>query len=342
MKVGMRKPSLKKSVKARTIGKAKRSVKKAVIPGYGKKGMGWVKDPKKAAYNKVYNKTTFGVNDIVRVASSNKSTKKQNYKRSNNSNSVARSGNKILELENTLGVDTSAKNKPAYCVYLGLFLIILGTSISALLIFGIVLDIIGMILMSKKSYWNAYRWNRAMLMYVKNDYLKCETYLNKLSPEEKEKEPYKIMLNLLKDDSIRAETEDFEKVTVSNCLNKTNNINIESDIESEVYNKIKNILESNNVDIEPLKMRHTGVYTDICYFNILFRLKLNGKKRYILSNIENQELEGNEFILEQPSKAESGRYKNRIVFTSIEIIGSLENYIIEEIHKSIEEMNNSR
>ena len=151
-----------------------------------------------------------------------------------------------------------------------------------------------MILMSKKSYWNAYRWNRAMLMYVKNDYLKCETYLNKLSPEEKEKEPYKIMLNLLKDDSIRAETEDFEKVTVSNCLNKTNNINIESDIESEVYNKIKNILESNNVDIEPLKMRHTGVYTDICYFNILFRLKLNGKKRYILNNIENQKLERNE------------------------------------------------
>ena len=61
MKIGMRKPSLKKSVKARTIGKAKRSVKKAVIPGYGKKGMGWVKDPKKAAYNKVYNKTTFGI-----------------------------------------------------------------------------------------------------------------------------------------------------------------------------------------------------------------------------------------------------------------------------------------
>lgn len=26
----------------------------AVIPGYGKKGMGWIKNPKKAAYNKVY------------------------------------------------------------------------------------------------------------------------------------------------------------------------------------------------------------------------------------------------------------------------------------------------
>lgn len=47
MKMGMRKPSIKKSFKARTTGKAKRAIKKAVIPGYGKKGMGWVKDPKR-------------------------------------------------------------------------------------------------------------------------------------------------------------------------------------------------------------------------------------------------------------------------------------------------------
>ncbi|HAQ0976890.1 TPA: hypothetical protein IW700_002070 [Enterococcus faecium] len=59
MKIGMRKPSIKKSISARTTGKAKRAVKKAVIPGYGKKGSGWIKDPKKAAYNKVYKKTTF-------------------------------------------------------------------------------------------------------------------------------------------------------------------------------------------------------------------------------------------------------------------------------------------
>jgi ribosomal protein L40E len=58
MKFGIRKPSLKKSLKARTTGKLKRSVKKALIPGYGKKGMGWIKNPKKAAYNKVYNKTS--------------------------------------------------------------------------------------------------------------------------------------------------------------------------------------------------------------------------------------------------------------------------------------------
>ena len=64
MKLGPRKPSIKKSIKARTTGKVKRSVKKATIPGYGKKGTGWIKDPKKAAYNKAYNKTTFGVNPL--------------------------------------------------------------------------------------------------------------------------------------------------------------------------------------------------------------------------------------------------------------------------------------
>lgn len=60
MKYGVRKPSVKKRVSARTKGKATRAIKKSVTPGYGKKGMGMIKNPKKAAYNKVYNKTTTG------------------------------------------------------------------------------------------------------------------------------------------------------------------------------------------------------------------------------------------------------------------------------------------
>jgi len=42
MKYGMRKPNWKKSLSARTKGRATRAVKKALIPGYGKKGMGWL------------------------------------------------------------------------------------------------------------------------------------------------------------------------------------------------------------------------------------------------------------------------------------------------------------
>lgn len=67
MKFGFRTPSLKRSFKARTTGKAKRAVKKAFIPGYGKKGSGWIKNPKKAAYNKVYNKTSFSLKDLFNL-----------------------------------------------------------------------------------------------------------------------------------------------------------------------------------------------------------------------------------------------------------------------------------
>lgn len=66
MKFGLRTPSLKSSFKARTTGRAKRAVKKALIPGYGKKGMGWLKNPKKAAYNKVHNKTSFSIWDLFK------------------------------------------------------------------------------------------------------------------------------------------------------------------------------------------------------------------------------------------------------------------------------------
>ncbi|MCI8978565.1 MAG: hypothetical protein HFI99_16390 [Lachnospiraceae bacterium] len=66
MKMGIRKPSIKRSLKARTTGKAKRAMKKAITPGYGKKGSGWVKNPKKAAYNKIYNKTSFSLLDLFK------------------------------------------------------------------------------------------------------------------------------------------------------------------------------------------------------------------------------------------------------------------------------------
>ena len=47
MKFGFRTPNLKKSFKARTTGRIKRSAKKAINPFYGKKGMGYITNPKK-------------------------------------------------------------------------------------------------------------------------------------------------------------------------------------------------------------------------------------------------------------------------------------------------------
>lgn len=66
MKIGMRTPSLKKSLRARTTGAAKRAVKRALIPGYGKKGMGLLRDPERAVKNKIYQKTTFSLWDLFK------------------------------------------------------------------------------------------------------------------------------------------------------------------------------------------------------------------------------------------------------------------------------------
>lgn len=79
MKFGIRTPNYKSRLKARTTGKIKRKLKKSVNPLYGKKGMGWVNDPKKALYNKVYNKTTVGVPDPVGIVSS-AATKNKSHK----------------------------------------------------------------------------------------------------------------------------------------------------------------------------------------------------------------------------------------------------------------------
>lgn len=66
MKIGFRTPSLKKSFKSRTTSKLKRQLKSAIDPTYGKKGIGWFKNPKKALYNKIYNKTTRSIFDIFK------------------------------------------------------------------------------------------------------------------------------------------------------------------------------------------------------------------------------------------------------------------------------------
>lgn len=67
IKFGFRKPSLKKSFRARTTGKWKRKVKRTINPFYGKKGMGFIKNPRRSIRNKIYKKTTFGWRDIFKI-----------------------------------------------------------------------------------------------------------------------------------------------------------------------------------------------------------------------------------------------------------------------------------
>lgn len=58
MKYGFRRPSVRRRIAART------SVKRYVRHSLGAKvprGYGWITNPKKAAYNRVYNRTTIGL-----------------------------------------------------------------------------------------------------------------------------------------------------------------------------------------------------------------------------------------------------------------------------------------
>jgi len=63
MKFGIRKPSLKKRLSART------SIKRQIIHRAGLKmprGYGWLRNPKKYMYNKAYNKTSFDIFKLLK------------------------------------------------------------------------------------------------------------------------------------------------------------------------------------------------------------------------------------------------------------------------------------
>lgn len=63
MKFGIRKPSLKKMIAART------SVKRIIRHNLGLKaprGWGWLTNPKKALYNRIYNRTSISLFTLIK------------------------------------------------------------------------------------------------------------------------------------------------------------------------------------------------------------------------------------------------------------------------------------
>lgn len=78
-----RRPSLKASFKARTTGRAKRAVKRAIIPGYGKKGTGFIKNPKRSMYNAVYHRTS--IDTLKPIKNKKRTTQGQGSQQSSSS-----------------------------------------------------------------------------------------------------------------------------------------------------------------------------------------------------------------------------------------------------------------
>ena len=101
----------------------------------------------------------------------------------------------VKELEKSLGINTNPKNIPGYFILGGWLCVI--SSIKPIIIVGLILASIALVLSFRKSYKNAYRWNKAITLYFNNDIEKAKTYLDKLSSAEKEGQAYKKMLKLL-------------------------------------------------------------------------------------------------------------------------------------------------
>ncbi|MCM1070779.1 MAG: hypothetical protein NC301_09315 [Bacteroides sp.] len=78
MKFGFRKPSLKRSIAAMTTAPIKRSILREIIPGYGKRGMGWA-NPKKATYNHLYNMTNIAPCDLIKSPRTTKSYPREKH-----------------------------------------------------------------------------------------------------------------------------------------------------------------------------------------------------------------------------------------------------------------------
>ena len=104
MKFGFRTPSFKRSLSAATKGAAKRALMREIVPYYGKRGMGW-SNPKKAAYNHLYNMTTANPIDIVldrpkssRISSSQKGITQVDYENKANALAIYKRGLKQCEI----------------------------------------------------------------------------------------------------------------------------------------------------------------------------------------------------------------------------------------------------
>lgn len=115
----------------------------------------------------------------------------------NQKNNASKLRKDVTDLEKKLGISTKAMDISTSCIVGGSTSLLLGMAISPLIIIGAVLDIAGFVLMLRKSYWNAYRWDKAVQMYLKKNYAQSKAYLDKLSSKEKEKPSYGEMLNLI-------------------------------------------------------------------------------------------------------------------------------------------------
>lgn len=102
----------------------------------------------------------------------------------------------------------------------------------------------------------------------------------------------------------------------------------ELSLEGQVFQVIENILTKNQCQVDVLSFKTVSNYLTIYVKNRVFmRIKLTGRKQYVLTYLSQAEVEALGLTYEEPSKSEA--YTSRVKFTSIEVLAPLENQIVE-------------
>ena len=120
----IRKPSIRKSVSSRTTARVTRTVRKLSNPTYGMKGTGYIKDPGKAVYNKIYNKTSYGVRDLMQTGSSSSHGAGSSRYQSQSETHIVTNNNIADYAQNHQYVITALRKQGIKKMFLGIFLLI--------------------------------------------------------------------------------------------------------------------------------------------------------------------------------------------------------------------------
>ncbi|PEJ27820.1 DNA polymerase III subunit epsilon [Bacillus pseudomycoides] len=109
--------------------------------------------------------------------------------------------------------------------------------------------------------------------------------------------------------------------------------------EDEVYTLIKEMLVKHNRDIEWIRNVSVGSYLDIKAFYPIIRVKVKGRKKYVLTEKTEQEILGIYPTLKCEPALKSEIGTTRIMIESIEDFTKLENYILESYDAVMQALN---
>ena len=99
-------------------------------------------------------------------------------------------------------------------------------------------------------------------------------------------------------------------------------------LEEQVFETIKMILRMNHCEVENLSFKTVGKYLTIYLKSrVMMRLKLTGRKHYVLTYLSQAEVEALGLVFDTPAKSEA--YMSRVQFTSIAVLAQLEAQIVE-------------